>query len=57
MKIKLLLFVLLVFQTSFSQQRTCGVKEQLQRIMNDPSQRQAYLELQNNVHYLKLCYS
>jgi len=48
MKIKLLLFVLLVFQTSFSQQRTCGVKEQLQRIMNDPSQRKAYLELQNN---------
>ena len=48
MKIKLLV-VLLVFQTGFSQHRTCGVKEQMQRIMNDPSQRQAYLEIQNKL--------
>jgi hypothetical protein len=46
MKLKLLL-VLLVFQTSFSQHRTCGMKEQMQRIMDNPIQRQAYLEMQD----------
>lgn len=45
MKLKLL-FVLLVFQVSFAQHRTCGMQEQMQRIMNDPAQRAAYLEQQ-----------
>jgi len=46
MKLKLL-FVLLVFQVSFAQHRTCGMQEQMQRIMNDPAQRQAYLDQQS----------
>lgn len=46
MKLKLL-FVLLVFQVSFAQHRTCGMQEQMQRIMNNPVQRQAYLDQQN----------
>lgn len=46
MKLKLL-FVLLVFQVSFAQHRTCGMQEQMQRIMNDPAQRAAYLEQQS----------
>ena len=46
MKLKLL-FVLLVVQVSFAQHRTCGMYEQMQRIMNDPAQRQAYLDQQS----------
>jgi hypothetical protein len=46
MKLKLL-FVLLVFQVSFAQHRTCGMHEQMQRILNDPTQRQAYIDQQN----------
>ena len=45
MKLKLL-FVLLVFQVSFAQHRTCGVQEKMQQIMNNPVQRQAYLNQQ-----------
>lgn len=45
MKITLLL-ALLVFQVSFSQQRTCGMEQQLQAIMNNPGQKQAYLDQQ-----------
>jgi hypothetical protein len=45
MKTKLLL-VLFMFgsQVFFAQQRTCGVDEAMQTIMNDPIQRAAYLE-------------
>ena len=46
MKLKLL-FALLVFQVSFAQHRTCGMQEQMQRIMNDPELRQAYLDQQS----------
>ena len=46
MKLKLL-FVLLAFQVSFAQHRTCGMQEQMQRIMNDPAQRAAYLDQQS----------
>lgn len=46
MKLKLL-FVLLVVQVSFAQHRTCGMQEQMQRIMNDPAQREAYLNQQS----------
>jgi len=42
-----LLFVLLVVQAGFAQHRTCGMKEQMQKIMNDPVKRAAYLDLQN----------
>jgi len=45
MKFKLLVGFL-IFQLSFAQQRTCGMREQMQRIMNDPEQRTAYLEQQ-----------
>lgn len=45
MKLKLL-FVVLVCQLGFAQHRTCGMTEQMQRIMNDPAQRAAYLDLQ-----------
>ena len=46
MKLKLL-FVLLIFQVSFAQHRTCGMQAQMQAIMNDPIKRQAYLEQQS----------
>ncbi len=46
MKMKLL-FLLLIFQLSFAQQRTCGAEQQMETIMNNPVQRQAYLEQQN----------
>jgi len=45
MKLKLL-FALLIFQFSFAQQRTCGMDQYMQRMMNDPIARQNYLELQ-----------
>ena len=41
-----LLFLILVFQVSFAQQRTCGSQELMQTIMNNPIQRAAYLEQQ-----------
>jgi Pregnancy-associated plasma protein-A/Secretion system C-terminal sorting domain len=47
MKLKLkLLFCLLAIQFSFSQQRTCGVKEQMERIMSNPKSKKIYLEQQ-----------
>jgi hypothetical protein len=46
MKLKLL-FLLLVFQVGFAQQRTCGSQEFMQTIMNDPAQRAAYTEQQS----------
>ena len=47
MKMKLkLLFTLLIVQLSFAQQRTCGMEQQMQRMMTDPIARQNYLELQ-----------
>ena len=45
MKLKLL-FALLIAQLSFAQQRTCGMEQQMQRMMNDPIARQNYLNLQ-----------
>lgn len=45
MKLKLL-FVLLVFQVSFAQQRTCGMQQKMQQIMDNPTERQAYLDQQ-----------
>lgn len=45
MKIKLLL-ALLIMQIGFAQQRTCGVKEQMQRIMENPVAKKEYLEIQ-----------
>ncbi len=46
MKLRLL-FALLVFQLSFAQQRTCGMQQHMQTIMNDPAKRAAYLEQQS----------
>jgi hypothetical protein len=46
MKLKLL-FVFLVFQLTYAQQRTCGTQELMETIMNDPAKRAAYIEQQN----------
>lgn len=46
MKLKLL-FVLLVCQVSFAQHRTCGMQEEMQRIMNNPAEKAVYLEMQS----------
>lgn len=46
MKLKLF-FALLIFQIGFAQHRTCGMKEKMQQIMNDPAKRAAYLDLQS----------
>ena len=46
MKLKLL-FLLVIFQAGFAQQRTCGSQELMQTIMNNPAQKAAYLEQQN----------
>ena len=45
MKLKLL-FLLLVIQVSFAQQRTCGMQEKMAQIMNNPAQRATYLDQQ-----------
>jgi hypothetical protein len=45
MKLKLLIALLFV-QFGFSQQRTCGMEQNMERIMNDPIARQNYLNLQ-----------
>lgn len=45
MKLKLLIALLLV-QLGYSQQRTCGMEQNMERIMNDPIARQNYLNLQ-----------
>ena len=45
MKLKLL-FVFLVFQLTYAQQRTCGTQVLMEQIMSNPIQRQAYLEQQ-----------
>lgn len=42
MKIKLL-FALLILQFSFAQQRTCGMQEKLNQLMDNPLQNAAYL--------------
>ncbi len=41
-----LLFILLIFQFSFSQQRTCKSNLQMKKIMNNPIAKQKYLDLQ-----------
>ena len=46
MKLKLL-FVLLVFQVSFGQHRTCGTQEKMQQILSNPIQSQAYFNQQS----------
>jgi hypothetical protein len=46
MKLKLSLLLLIVVQISFAQQRTCGMEQKMQQIMNDPIARQQYLQLQ-----------
>jgi Pregnancy-associated plasma protein-A/Secretion system C-terminal sorting domain len=45
MKLKLLI-VLLIANFAISQQRSCGMEQQMQRIMADPIARQEYLDLQ-----------
>jgi hypothetical protein len=47
MKLKLL-FALLIVQLGYSQQRTCGMEQKMERIMNDPIAKQNYLNLQAN---------
>lgn len=46
MKLKLL-FLSLIFQFSFAQQRTCGAEQQMEIIMNNPVLKQAYIEQQS----------
>jgi len=46
MKLKFF-FLLLIFQVSFAQQRTCGSEQLMQVLMNDPIQRQLHIEQQN----------
>ena len=46
MKLKLSLLLLIVIQISFAQQRTCGMEQKMQQIMNDPIARQQYLQQQ-----------
>ncbi len=41
-----LLFILLIFQLSFSQQRTCKANLQTQKMMNNPIAKQKYIDLQ-----------
>jgi hypothetical protein len=45
MKLKLLI-ALLIVQMGFSQDRTCGMEQKMEQIMNDPIARQNYLNLQ-----------
>ena len=45
MKLKLILAVFIV-QIGFAQHRTCGMEQQMQRIMADPQLKQQYLDLQ-----------
>lgn len=45
MKLKLI-FLSLIFQISFGQHRNCGMKERMQQIMNNPIQKQAYIDQQ-----------
>lgn len=45
MKLKLF-FLLLLFQVSFGQHRTCGTAQLMQQIMNDPAAREQYLQQQ-----------
>jgi hypothetical protein len=46
MKLKLSLLLLIVIQISYAQQRTCGMEQKMQQIMNDPAAKQQYLQLQ-----------
>lgn len=45
MKLKLL-FVFFLVQLAYSQQRTCGMEQKMERLMNDPIAKQNYLNLQ-----------
>jgi Pregnancy-associated plasma protein-A/Secretion system C-terminal sorting domain len=45
MKLKLL-FAILIVQLGFAQQRTCGMQQQMDRIMANPVLKQQYLDLQ-----------
>ena len=55
MKIKLL-FALLCIQIAFSQQRTCGMEQQMQRIMANPILKAQYLQQQSQfeIEYQRL---
>jgi Secretion system C-terminal sorting domain/Pregnancy-associated plasma protein-A len=54
-KIKILL-VLLVFQISFSQQRTCGLSQQMDKVMSNPVTKAKYIERQEKfkIEYQKI---
>lgn len=56
MKTKLLLLLLVVFQISFGQQRTCGMQEHMNKIMFNPVLKKQYEERQARfeVEYQKL---
>ena len=56
MKTKLLLLVLLFVQLAFSQQRTCGMEEKMQRDMSNPVLKLQYLEREAKfeIEYQKL---
>jgi hypothetical protein len=45
MKIKLIL-AFFIFQIGFAQQRTCGMNQQMQRIMSDPELKKQHIDLQ-----------
>jgi hypothetical protein len=45
MKLKLL-FALLIVQLGFAQHRTCGMQQQMDRIMSNPELKQQYLDMQ-----------
>lgn len=55
MKLKLF-FLLLIFQVSFAQQRTCGSDQFMESLLSDPAQQQAYNKMQDklNVELQKL---
>lgn len=46
MKTKLLLLLLVVFQISFGQQRTCGTDAYMEKMLSNPEMKQQYLDLQ-----------
>ena len=46
MKLKFSLLLLTIAQIGFAQQRTCGMEQKMQQIMNDPAAKQQYLQQQ-----------
>lgn len=46
MKLKFSLLLLALVQIGFAQQRTCGMQQYMQQIMNDPAAKQLYLQQQ-----------